>query len=39
LELFAVFPTGSTTARASQLMLDMLRGNPPVNATLGDQFN
>ena len=30
LELFAVFPKGSTTARAAQLMLDMLRSNPPV---------
>ena len=29
LELFAVFPTGSTDARASQLMLNMLKENPP----------
>ena len=34
LELFAVFPTGSTTARASQLMLDMLRSHAQINATL-----
>ncbi len=29
LELYAVFPSGSTTARATQLMLEMLRESPP----------
>jgi len=36
LELFAVFPSGATTARATQLMLDMLRSNPPVNVKVTD---
>lgn len=33
LELFAVFPKGSTTAKATQLLLDMLKANPPDKLT------